>query len=58
MGNNEPDHELTKPGNTFSGKMYYTNYGQIPTLRVYVIADLQIIQHIVYELEMGDFDLQ
>ena len=38
-GNNEPYHELTKPsGNTFSGKMYCTNYGQIPTLRVYVIA--------------------
>jgi hypothetical protein len=38
--------------------MYCTNYGQIPTLRVYVIAALQIIHHIAYKLEMGDYDLQ
>ena len=45
-------------GNTFSGKIYCTNTGQILTLRVYVVAALQIRHHIAYELEMGDYDLQ
>jgi hypothetical protein len=59
LGINEPYHELTKPsGNTFSGEIYCTNTGQILTLRVYVVAALQIRHQIAYELEMGDYDLQ